>query len=297
MKKLLVFALIGFLAQLVDGSLGMAYGLTSSSLLLMFGIAPAVASASVHLAEVVTTAASGVSHLKFGNVDKKIVMRLIIPGSIGAFIGALFLGSIPGDVIKPYISFILLGLGCFILYRFLFQTSVQKVNKNQQMSAKGLVPLGFVAGFVDSTGGGGWGPITTPVLLSRKNSEARKVIGSVDTSEFAVAISSTLGFMISIGWQQIHWQWVFALMLGGIIAAPLAAWLVKIIPSQLLGVLVGGMIIFTNVRTFITSYGISDTNASTIYGLLFLLWGGALIYAIVKLYNMKKQHALSELIE
>lgn len=163
------------------------------------------------------------------------------------------------------------------------------------MSAKGLVPLGFVAGFVDSTGGGGWGPITTPVLLSRKNSEARKVIGSVDTSEFAIAISSTLGFMISLGWQQIHWQWVFALMLGGIVAAPLAAWMVKIIPSQLLGVLVGGMIIISNVRTFIHSFGLSNTNASTIYGLLILLWGVALIYAIVKLYNMKKQHALSEL--
>src|SRR3954471_3340417 len=120
MRRLVVLALIGLAAQLVDGSLGMAYGVTSTSLLLMFGIAPAVASASVHMAEVVTTAASGVSHIRFGNVDKSVVYKLIIPGSIGAFIGACFLGSIPGDIVKPYVSIFLFILGVYVIYRFLF---------------------------------------------------------------------------------------------------------------------------------------------------------------------------------
>ena len=118
MRKLIVFAFIGFLAQLIDGALGMAYGVTSSSLLLAFSIAPAVASASVHLSEVVTTAASGVSHIKFGNVDKKMVYKLIIPGSIGAFLGATFLSNIPGEVAKPYVSIFLLVLGVYVLIRF-----------------------------------------------------------------------------------------------------------------------------------------------------------------------------------
>ncbi len=172
MQKLIVFAIIGFFAQLIDGALGMAYGVTSTSLLLMFGIAPAVASASVHLAEVVTTAASGASHIKFGNVDKYTVSRLTLPGAIGAFIGACFLSNLPGDVIKPYISVFLFTLGVYILLRFIIQKQV--VTSNKRMSAKQLVPLGLFAGFVDSTGGGGWGPITTPVLLARGN-EARKL--------------------------------------------------------------------------------------------------------------------------
>lgn len=122
MRKLIIFAFIGFFAQLIDGSLGMAYGVTSSTLLLTFGIAPAVASASVHLAEVVTTAASGASHIKFGNVDKQAVFRLIIPGSIGAFIGACFLSQLPGDVVKPYIAGFLLLLGLFVFFGFFSNT-------------------------------------------------------------------------------------------------------------------------------------------------------------------------------
>ena len=131
MRKLIVFAFIGFLAQLIDGALGMAYGVTSSSLLLAFSIAPAVASASVHLSEVVTTAASGVSHIKFGNVDKKMVYKLIIPGSIGAFLGATFLSNIPGELAKPYVSIFLLLLGAYVLIRFLFNYKPTVENENQ----------------------------------------------------------------------------------------------------------------------------------------------------------------------
>ncbi len=168
LKKLIILAIIGLCAQLVDGSLGMAYGVTSTSLLLMFGIALAAASASVHLAEVVTTAASGVSHLRFGNVDKGIVKKLIIPGSIGAFIGAIFLGSIPGDIIKPYVSIFLLGLGCFVIYRFLFRTNTAQQKMETNVNKKFFIPLGFIAGFFDATGGGGWGPIATPGIIVKK---------------------------------------------------------------------------------------------------------------------------------
>lgn len=247
MKKLIVFALIGFAAQLVDGSLGMAYGVTSTSLLLLFGIAPAVASASVHMAEVVTTAASGLSHLKFGNVDKTVVMRLIIPGSIGAFTGACFLSNLPGERAKPYIAAFLFVLGIYVMSRFLFGKE-NRVKSGKKPPTRLLIPLGLVAGFADSTGGGGWGPLSTPVLLSRNEMETRKVIGTVDTSEFAIAVSATLGFLISLGPENFHWPWMIALMAGGIVAAPIAAWLVRIIPSRLLGVLVGGLIIVTNAK-------------------------------------------------
>ena len=127
----------------------------------------------------------------------------------------MFLSNLPGDVIKPYISVFLFTLGVYILLRFIIQKQI--VTSNKRMSAKQLVPLGLFAGFVDSTGGGGWGPITTPVLLARGN-EARKVIGSVDTSEFPVSLAATIGFFISLGWEQVSWVWVFALMLGGIVA-------------------------------------------------------------------------------
>lgn len=283
MRRLIILALIGLAAQLVDGSLGMAYGVTSTSLLLMFGIAPAVASASVHMAEVVTTAASGVSHIRFGNVDKQVVYRLIIPGSIGAFIGACFLGSIPGDIIKPYVSFFLLLLGVFVIYRFLFKFNPPKQQSQKKLGKKYFVPLGFIAGFFDATGGGGWGPIATPVLLTSNTMEPRKVIGSVDTSEFAIAVSSTLGFLLTLGWTQINLQWVLALMIGGIIAAPIAAWLVKIIPTNLLGTLVGGVIIITNIRTLLGALDVSHSMSLVTYLVLAILWLAAVINVSLKI--------------
>jgi len=207
MKKLFVFAFIGLLAQLIDGALGMAYGVTSTSLLLAFSISPAVASASVHIAEVVTTAASGASHIKFGNVDKQTVFRLIIPGSIGAFAGATFLSNIPGDIAKPYISLFLLLLGVYVLIRFLLKFRPNEEKRKLDLSKKQAIPLGLIAGFADATGGGGWGPIATPVLLSKKGISPRKVVGTVDTSEFAIAVSATLGFLISLGWEEVNWLW------------------------------------------------------------------------------------------
>lgn len=282
MRKLLVFACIGFLAQLIDGSLGMAYGVTSTSMLLAFGIAPAVASASVHLAEVVTTAASGVSHMKFGNVDRQAFLKLIIPGSIGAFVGACFLSNLAGEVMKPYISLFLLLLGMYVLFRFLFMFNSVKEKKSIDLSKKKSVFVGFIAGFADATGGGGWGPITTPVLLSQKGVPARKVVGTVDTSEFAIAVSATLGFLIALGWEEVNWHWVIALMIGGIIAAPIAAWLVTKLPSYLLGVLVGGFIVLTNARTLIIVWEINDLWTSIIYITIMISWGTSIIFSVRK---------------
>lgn len=287
MRKLIILAFIGFCAQLVDGSLGMAYGVTSTSLLLMSGIAPAVASASVHMAEVVTTAASGLSHIRFGNVDKQVVRRLIVPGAIGAFLGACFLSNIPGDLIKPFISVFLLLLGIHVLYRFVFKNERFQKNSRKKFAKKHFIPLGFAAGFFDATGGGGWGPITTPILMAGNKMEPRKVIGSVDTSEFVIAVSSTIGFLLTLGWEQIHVQWVLALMAGGIIAAPVAAWLVKIIPAKLLGTLVGGIIIVTNTRTLLEIFNVPVTWTAAIYIFLFLLWAAAVVYTIMKLKNNK----------
>lgn len=285
MKKIIILAFVGLAAQLVDGSLGMAYGVTSTSLLLAFGIAPAVASASVHMAEIVTTAASGLSHIRFNNADKQVVKKLMIPGSIGAFLGALFLGSIPGNMIKPYVSFFLLCLGVFVLYRFLFSGKPRKKVLKSEPKKKSLIPLGFIAGFFDAIGGGGWGPITTPVLLTSSKMEPRKVIGSVDTSEFAIAVSASLGFLLSLGWSKVHLEWVLALMIGGIIAAPIAAWLVSIFPSTLLGTLVGGLIIMTNIRTLLVVFHVSQTVSFYIHLFIGILWITAVILV---LYKMRK---------
>ena len=281
MRKLIILALIGFLAQLIDGALGMAYGVTSTSLLLAFGLVPASASATVHMAEVVTTAASGISHIKFGNVDRQAVIKLIIPGSMGAFLGACFLSNLPGDIVKPYISLFLLFLGGFVLFRFLLMDHSKSERKSIYLSRKKSSLLGFLAGFADATGGGGWGPITTPVLLSQKGSSPRKVIGTVDTSEFAIAISATLGFLISLGWESINWTWAISFMIGGIFAAPIAAWLVKRLPSYLLGVLIGGFIILTNIHILLQVWEIGNFWNAFIYSCMVIGWI-ALIFLVIR---------------
>lgn len=274
MERLIILAFIGFLAQLVDGSLGMAYGLTSTSLLLLYGSAPAVASASVHLAEVVTTATSGISHWKLGNIDRGIVWRLVIPGALGAFVGACFLSSLPGEKIKPFISGFLFLLGAYILVRFSFFRVGSNSNPTGNSAKKRWTdaPLGLMAGFLDAIGGGGWGPLATPVLLAQKDIEPRKVIGSVDASECAVAFAASAGFLISMGWKQVDWTWVWILMAGGVIAAPFAAWIVRKISANILGVTVGCMILFTNGSTILQTFKTPDMGKWIFYGMIILLW-------------------------
>ena len=275
MRPLVLLALVGLGAQLVDGSLGMAYGVTSTTLLLAIGTNPAAASATVHLAEVGTTLASGVSHWRFGNVDWKVVTKIGIPGAIGAFAGATFLSWLSTEIAKPLMSILLLGLGLYVLLRFTLR-GLRTDRLGQPLRKRFLTPLGLVAGFMDATGGGGWGPVGTPAILASGRMEPRKVIGSIDTSEFFVAVAASLGFLFGLGTAGINPAWALALLIGGLIAAPIAAWLVRLVPPRVLGSAVGGIIVLTNARTLLNldSFPVSDGVRTLV------LWGIAVGWAV-----------------
>jgi hypothetical protein len=279
-KTLILLALAGLGAQLVDGSLGMAYGVTSTTLLLAIGTNPAAASATIHLAEIGTTLASGLSHWKFGNVDWKVVAKVGVPGAVGAFAGATVLSNLSTELAAPVMSLILLALGVYLLVRFTLR-GIDRRNLGKPVRKRFLGPLGLVAGFVDATGGGGWGPVGTPALLASGRMEPRKVIGSIDTSEFLVALSASLGFLLALGSQGIDFAWVAALLLGGLVAAPLAAWLVRHVPPRLLGSLVGGIIVLTNTRTLLRSDWIdaSDPVRYAVYAAIYLVWAAAVTHS------------------
>ncbi|MEU2662533.1 sulfite exporter TauE/SafE family protein [Micromonospora sp. NBC_01740] len=291
MRKLLVLALVGLAAQLVDGALGMAYGLTSSTLLLLVGVAPAAASASVHLAEIGTTLAAGVSHWRFGNVDWRVVGRIAFPGAVGAFAGATFLSSISTESAAPWMAGILFTLGAYLLVRF--SRPLRTDRRGGQLRSRFLGPLGLVAGFVDATGGGGWGPVATPALLVSGRMEPRKVIGSVDTSEFVVAGAASLGFLIGLGSEGFLLPMVAALLVGGLIAAPIAAWLVRIVPAQLLGAAIGGVIVLTNARTLMRSADLGGPARPAVYALLAVAWAAALALAVRALLRTRRQRAVA----
>jgi hypothetical protein len=241
----IIFALVGSTAQLIDGALGMGFGLTSSTLLVTLGASAAVASAAVHFAEIGTTLASGVSHWHAENIDKKILLRLAIPGGIGAFLGATFLSFIDLSSSKIFISTLLLFLGFLLLYRNVFKSQGQ-VNMVEITNPNFLTYLGFTGGFVDASGGGGWGPIVTPTLITTTATEPRKVIGTVSAAEFVVALSASLGFLIQIGRIDVDWAIVGGLAIGGVIAAPIAAKLVGKLPARQLGIVVAIAIIVLN---------------------------------------------------
>ncbi|MGW6733072.1 sulfite exporter TauE/SafE family protein [Streptomyces sp. NPDC055013] len=271
MRTLILLALAGLGAQLVDGSLGMAYGVTSTTLLLALGTNPAAASATVHLAEIGTTLMSGAAHWRFGNVDWRVVARIGVPGAVGAFLGATVLSRLSTEVAKPVMSAILLGLGGYVLVRFTFR-GLPKGRLGRPLRRRFLAPLGLVAGFLDATGGGGWGPVGTPALLASGRMEPRRVIGSIDTSEFLVAVAASLGFLSSLGSQGIDAMWVAAFLLGGLVAAPLAAWLVRLLPPRVLGSAVGGVIVVTNARTLLPG--------GVLHVAPYALWAAALAYSI-----------------
>ena len=283
MKTLVLLALVGLGAQLVDGSLGMAYGVTSTTLLLALGTNPAVASASIHLAEIGTTLASGLAHWKFGNVDWKVVAKVGLPGAIGAFAGATVLSNLSTAVAAPVMSLILLSLGVYLLVRFTLR-GVDRRNLGKPVRKRFLGPLGLVAGFVDATGGGGWGPVGTPALLASGRMEPRKVIGSIDTSEFIVAVGASAGFLLALGSQGINPLWVGGLLAGGLVAAPIAAWLVRHVPPRMLGSLVGGAIVLTNTRTLLNSEWI-DAGATVRYAVLAVL---ATVWALAVVHSFRQ---------
>ncbi|MFF5492577.1 sulfite exporter TauE/SafE family protein [Streptomyces aquilus] len=281
MHTLTLLALAGLGAQLVDGSLGMAYGVTSTSLLLAMGTNPAAASATVHLAEIGTTLMSGAGHWRFGNVDWRVVAKIGVPGAVGSFLGATVLSALSTKAAEPTMSLILLGLGLYVMSRFTFR-GLPKDRLGQPLRKRFLTPLGLVAGFLDATGGGGWGPVGTPALLASGRMEPRKVIGSIDTAEFLVALAASLGFLFSLGSQGLDGTWVLAFLLGGVVAAPVAAWLVRLLPPRVLGSAVGGVIIVTNVRTLLKSdwIAVSGSVSTMVYVVLYAVWAAALTYAI-----------------
>jgi uncharacterized protein len=279
MRNLIVLGFVGLLAQLIDGSLGMAYGVTSSTLLLAAGIAPAAASAAVHFSEIGTTLVSGISHHRLGNVDWRTVSIIAVPGGIGAFAGATFLSSIDGDTAKPWVAALLLGLGVYVIWRFLVLGGRRPQFKGK-LSGFFLAPLGVVAGLMDAIGGGGWGPVGTTSLLSSGRLEPRKVVGSIDTSEFVVAIGGSLGFLFALGTQGINFGYAAALLVGGVIAAPVAAWLVRHMPARVLGVAAGGLIVLTNSKTILESFGASGTTVALGALVVFVAWVSLIVWAV-----------------
>lgn len=277
MRRLVLIALLGTVAQLVDGTLGMAYGVTATTALLITGITPAVASAAVHLSEVGTTLASGLSHWRFGNVDWRVVALIGVPGGIGAFAGATFLSGLSTDSASLWVAGLLILLGVYLLARF--ATGKVRAVMEGRPAGKFLGPLGLVAGFVDATGGGGWGPIATSSLLSSGKLEPRKTVGSVNTAEFIVAIAASAGFLFGLGRQNIPYAVVGALLVGGVVAAPIAAWLVSRLSTRWLGVTVSLVLILTNARNLLNGLGAADGLRYLAYAVLVLLWASVVVYS------------------
>jgi uncharacterized membrane protein YfcA len=241
-EDLLLFVAVGFAAQMVDGAIGMAYGVTSSSVMLSLGIPPATTSACVHAAETFTTAVSGASHWKFGNVDRKLLLRLALPGMIGGAIGAYVLTNLDGEVIKPYISGYLLLIGIFIVWKAL----TSRVSDGTEPSR--VAPLGFIGGLLDSMGGGGWGPIVTTTLIGQ-GTTPRYAIGSVNLAEFFVTFTISATFIATIGLEL--WPIIAGLIIGGVIAAPFAAYATKMLPDKVLMILVGCVVAILSLRTIV----------------------------------------------
>lgn len=242
---LLLYVLIGFAAQLVDGALGMAYGVTASSLLIGAGLPPAVSSATVHAAECFTTGTSAISHRVFGNVDGRLFRRLLLPAIIGAGVGAYLLTQVDGKAITPWIAGYLLVMGALLVARAIR-------NRPPQAGYARLAPLGFGGALVDAVGGGGWGPIVTSHLLARGN-EFRFTIGSVSAVEFFVTLTASLVFLVMLGTG--HWSIILGLALGGMLAAPLGAWLVGRLPTRPMLGAVGILVIALSLRTLWNTLG------------------------------------------
>lgn len=235
---ILPFIAVGFAAQIVDGALGMAFGVISNTLLISLGVAPAAASAGVHTVESFTTCVSGISHIAHRNVDWKLLARLTIPGMIGAAVGAYMLTQIDAATAKPFVLAYLTAIGLFLVWRGVRYPPHHKPPKI-------IAPLGLVGGFLDAAGGGGWGPVVTGNLLVQ-GAEPRKTIGTVNTSEFLVTLTSALTFIAALGLAAFTVA-TLGLLMGGILAAPVGAWLVKRIPPKPLLVLVGILLTITSL--------------------------------------------------
>lgn len=238
---LLPFVLVGFAAQMVDGALGMAFGIISSTLLITLGVPPAMASAGVHTAETFTTAVSGVSHVAHRNVDWKLFFRIVIPGVIAGVIGAYLLSYLHNEVdaaaAKPYVLSYLTVLGAYLLYRGV-------MHKHTERQPKVVAPLGAAGGFLDAAGGGGWGPIVTSNLLVQ-GSNPRKTIGTVNTAEFFLTVTISATFIATLGWAAFTTA-TLGLLIGGVCAAPFGAWMAKKVNPDMLLTFVGVILTLTS---------------------------------------------------
>ena len=244
-SEFLLFVGVGFVAQVIDGALGMAYGVTASSLLLSFGVPPATASATVHAAECFTTGASAVSHHAFRNVDAMLFRKLLVPGILGAVIGAYVLSRFPGETLTPFVSAYLMVLGGIIIVKAFRQFPPRTVTTH-------LAPLGFFGGLIDALGGGGWGPIVASTLIVRGNG-VRETVGSVNAVEFFVTVAASVTFMLTIG--LANWQMILGLAIGGLPAAPVGAWACRRVPVKPFMVLVGTLVIVLSLRTLLKHFG------------------------------------------
>ncbi|HJZ42866.1 MAG TPA: sulfite exporter TauE/SafE family protein [Hyphomicrobiaceae bacterium] len=237
--EFLLFVAVGLAAQMVDGAIGMAYGVTSSSVLLSVGVPPATASAAVHAAETFTTGVSGAAHWRLGNIDRSLIWRLAVPGMIGGAIGAYVLTAIPGEVIRPYVSGYLLLLGLFILWK------ASSARPAAAPPPSRVAPLGFAGGLLDAIGGGGWGPIVTSTLLGQ-GATPRYAIGSVNLAEFFVTLTISATFLLTVG--LALWPIIAGLVVGGVLAAPFAALVTRHLPDRVLMTLVGCVVVILSVR-------------------------------------------------
>ena len=226
--------LVGLIAQMIDGALGMAYGITSSSFLLAVGASPAMASGATHLAEVFTSGVSGVSHLKMGNVNKKLFFSLLIPGIVGGLIGTYILGNVDGKALKPYISLYLLIMGLYVLSK-----AFRHIQARYEINAAKIAPLALFGGLMDTTGGGGWGPIVTTSLVGSGH-DPRTTIGSVNFAEFFLTVTVATALFSIL--DQSVWTIVAGLVIGGLFAAPFAAYITKHLKTKKLLILVGSLI-------------------------------------------------------
>ncbi len=243
-KTIFIFIGVGFIAQMIDGSLGMAYGISCSSFLMSTGVSPVLASASVHVAEVFTTVTSGFFHWKMGNIDKKLFRKLVIPGVFGASAGAYLLSNFDGKIIQPYISGYLIIMG-FVLIQKSFRTV-----KFWRFKRPAL--LAAFGGFLDASGGGGWGPVVSTTLMAGGN-HPTKIIGTVNATEFFVAFAAGGVFTLFVGIESI--EIVIGLIIGGMIAAPLGALFANKINKRYAMILVGVLIIFLSTRTILKALG------------------------------------------
>jgi uncharacterized membrane protein YfcA len=288
MRDLFLFALAGFAASLVDGALGMGFGPTSSSILLAAGLAPTAVSASVNLAKVVTGIASAVSHWKFRNLDKTLVLQLAIPGCLGAFVGVYVLSSIDGTTLRPYLAMLLTIIGIRILVRFArpmprtekATTPISGSEKRELVfDRRGVKTAAFLGGVTNGMIGA-WGPVVTPFLLHR-SVRPRYAIGCVNTAEVAVASASAFSLIASLGRAGINGPTVLSLLLGGIVAAPVAAWFIRHVAPGLMGVSVAGLLLLTNARDLTAWAGLrSGPGLWAVYGGILAVTAVAFLMAL-----------------